>query len=38
QLSPGNMPIFNTGAVAVISYDEQTQRSSYISINAPENL
>lgn len=38
QLSPGNMPIFNTGAVAVINYDEQTQRSQYMSINAPENV
>jgi len=38
QLSPGNMPIFNTGAVAVINYDEQTQHSSYLSINAPENV
>lgn len=38
QLSPGNMPIFNTGAVAVINYDEQTQRSSYLSINAPANV
>ncbi|TMN97862.1 phosphohistidine phosphatase SixA [Pseudoalteromonas sp. S558] len=38
QLSSGDMPIFNTGAVAVIHYDEQTQRSQYISINAPENV
>ncbi|MBB1384648.1 phosphohistidine phosphatase SixA [Pseudoalteromonas sp. SG45-5] len=38
QLSSGDMPIFNTGAVAVIHYDEQTQRSQYISINAPANV
>ncbi|WP_024610165.1 phosphohistidine phosphatase SixA [Pseudoalteromonas sp. TB64] len=38
QLSPGNMPIFNTGAIAVINYDEKTQRSQYMSINAPENV
>lgn len=38
QLSPGNMPIFNTGAVAVINYDENTQRSDYVGINAPANV
>ncbi|ALQ07633.1 MULTISPECIES: phosphohistidine phosphatase SixA [Pseudoalteromonas] len=38
QLCPGNMPIFNTGAIAVISYDERTQRSQYMSINAPDNV
>ncbi len=35
QLCPGNMPIFNTGGVAVIQYDEHTQRSEYKNINAP---
>lgn len=38
QLSPGNMPIFNTAAVAVIQYDETTQRSEYVNINAPDNI
>jgi phosphohistidine phosphatase len=38
QLCPGNMPIFNTAAVAVIQYNEQTQRSEYKSINAPGNV
>jgi phosphohistidine phosphatase len=35
QLCPSNMPIFNTGAVAVLNYDEETHQSQYISINAP---
>lgn len=38
QLSPGNMPIFNTGAVAVIHYDEKTQRSEFVSINSPSTV
>lgn len=38
QLCVGHMPIFNTGAVAVINYNEQTQRSEYLSINAPGNV
>ena len=38
QLSPGNMPIFNTAAVAVIQYDETSQRSEYVNINAPANI
>ncbi|MGX1112141.1 phosphohistidine phosphatase [Pseudoalteromonas sp. MBR-15] len=38
QLSPGNMPIFNTGAVAVIEYDETKQRSHYLSIHSPNNV
>ena len=38
QLCPGNMPIFNTGAVAVIHYNDDTHRSEYISINAPADL
>ena len=38
QLSAGNMPIFNTGAVAVISYDEHNQKSQYLSIHAPNNV
>ena len=38
QLSAGNMPIFNTGAVAVISYDETNQKSQYLSIHAPNNV
>jgi len=38
QLCPGNMPIFNTGAVAVIHYNENTNRSEYININAPADL
>lgn len=38
QLSPGNMPIFNTGGVAVISYDDTTQKSHYVSIHAPANI
>lgn len=38
QLSNGNMPIFNTGAVAVISYDDSNQRSQYLSIHAPATV
>ena len=38
QLSPGNMPIFNTAAFAVIQYDETSQRSEYVNINAPANI
>ncbi|MAD05576.1 phosphohistidine phosphatase SixA [Pseudoalteromonas shioyasakiensis] len=38
QLSPGHMPIFNTGAVAVIEYDEHKQRSHYLSIHSPNNV
>ncbi|KPH61032.1 histidine phosphatase [Pseudoalteromonas porphyrae] len=38
QLSIGNMPIFNTGAVAVLSYDESRQKSEYLSIHAPSNV
>ncbi|MCF7516923.1 phosphohistidine phosphatase SixA [Pseudoalteromonas sp. L21] len=38
QLSPGNMPIFNTGAIAVIEYDDTKQRSHYLSIHSPNNV
>ena len=38
QLSAGNMPIFNTGAVAVLSYDESRHKSQYLSIHAPSNV
>ncbi|MBB1334479.1 phosphohistidine phosphatase SixA [Pseudoalteromonas sp. SR44-5] len=38
QLSAGNMPIFNTGAVAVLSYDESRHKSQYLSIHAPNNV
>lgn len=38
QLCPGNMPIFNTGAVAVIDYDETKQKCQYRSIHAPANI
>jgi len=38
QLSPGHMPIFNTGAVAVIEYDEHNQRCYYHSIHSPNNV
>jgi len=38
QLCVGHMPIFNTGAVAVINYNEQTQRSEYKNINAPDTV
>ncbi|MFP3352863.1 MULTISPECIES: phosphohistidine phosphatase SixA [unclassified Pseudoalteromonas] len=38
QLCPGNMPIFNTGAVAQISYNEVSLKSDYITINAPANV
>lgn len=38
QLSAGNMPIFNTGAVAVLSYDESRHKSQYFSIHAPNNV
>jgi phosphohistidine phosphatase len=38
QLCPGKLPIFNTAAVAVIQYNEQTQRSEYISIKSPGNI
>ncbi|MBQ4831833.1 phosphohistidine phosphatase SixA [Pseudoalteromonas sp. MMG010] len=38
QLSPGNMPIFCTASVAVVQYNEHTQLSDYISINAPANV
>lgn len=35
QLCPGKMPIFNTAAVAVIDYDEQTHRGSLLKIQSP---
>lgn len=38
QLSPGNMPIFNTGAVAVVKYNETNQKSEYVSIHSPNNI
>ena len=38
QLCPGNMPIFNTAAVAVIDYDETRQKCQYRSIHAPANI
>lgn len=38
QLCAGHMPIFNTGAVAQISYDETRHKSDYITINAPANV
>ncbi|MCQ8877744.1 phosphohistidine phosphatase SixA [Pseudoalteromonas shioyasakiensis] len=38
QLSNGNMPIFNTGAVAVISYDDTQQKSQYLSIHSPVSV
>lgn len=38
ELCVGNMPIFNTGAVAVIRYDETRHKSDYITINAPANV
>ncbi|WP_404339056.1 phosphohistidine phosphatase SixA [Pseudoalteromonas mariniglutinosa] len=38
QLSVGNMPIFNTGAVALLRYDEINQRSQYLSIHSPNSI
>ena len=38
QLSNGNMPIFNTGAVAVISYDDTEKKSQYLSIHSPVSV
>jgi phosphohistidine phosphatase len=38
QLCPGKMPIFCTGSVAVIKYNEKNHRSEYISINSPANI
>ncbi|WP_409425019.1 MULTISPECIES: phosphohistidine phosphatase SixA [unclassified Pseudoalteromonas] len=38
QLCAGNMPIFDTGAVAQISYDDSQQRSEYLNIYSSNNV
>lgn len=35
QLCPGEMPIFNTAAVAVIDYDEQAHKGCLLKIQSP---